>query len=116
MISAEVICDSISDHGKRLTTFKNRNPKFIHGEFMTHRVISRNASSSRAVPTKKLLEEVRSDSLRAGPVFWGANQKGMQAANELRHPTYEEDDKSGWTVGLSSKRIEGPLSFMSERD
>src|SRR6267154_1525330 len=86
MISAEVICDSISDHGKRLTTFKLRYPKFIHGEFMTHRVISRNASSSRAVPTAKLLEEVRSDALRAGPVFWGANQKGMQAAQELDAP------------------------------
>lgn len=84
MIEAEVICDSISEQQRhRLTTFKLRYPKFIHGEFMTHRVLSRNASSSRAVPTKKLLEEVRSDHLRAGPVFWGRNQPGMQAAEEL---------------------------------
>lgn len=83
MIRAEVICDSISVLGDRLTTFKLRYPKFIHGEFMTHRVISRNASSSRAIPTKKLIEEVRSDALRAAPVFWGKNQPGMQAAEEL---------------------------------
>lgn len=83
MIEATIICDSVSPQGKRLTTFKLRYPKFIHGEFMTHRVISRNASSSRAVPTKKLLEEVRSDALRAAPVFWGRNQSGMQAAEEL---------------------------------
>lgn len=83
MISAEVICDSVSEQDKRLTTFKLRYPKFIHGEFMTHRVISRNASSSRAIPTTKLLEEVRSNELRAGPVFWGKNQPGMQAAEEL---------------------------------
>lgn len=83
MIAAEVVCDSISPVGKRLTTFKLRYPKFIHGEFMTHRVLSRNASSSRAIPTSKLLEEVRSDELRAAPVFWGKNQKGMQAAEEL---------------------------------
>jgi thymidylate synthase ThyX len=83
MISAEVICDSISEQGKRLTTFKLRYPKFIHSEFMTHRVISRNASSSRAIPTAKLIEEVHSDALRATPVFWGKNQRGMQAAEEL---------------------------------
>lgn len=83
MIEASIICDSISPQCKRLTTFRLRYPKWIHGEFLTHRVISRNASSSRAVPTKKLLEEVRSDALRAGPVFWGKNQSGMQAAEEL---------------------------------
>lgn len=83
MIEAKVICDSVSPAGKRLTTFKLRYPKFIHGEFMTHRVVSRNASSSRAIPTAKLIEEVRSDALRAAPVFWGKNQAGMQAAEEL---------------------------------
>jgi thymidylate synthase ThyX len=82
-IKAEIICDSISREGKRITTFKLRYPKFIHGEFMTHRTISRNASSSRAIPTAKYLEEVRSDELRAAPVFWGANQRGMQATTEL---------------------------------
>lgn len=83
MISAEVICDSISPAGIRLTTMKLRYPKFIHGEFMTHRVFSRNASSSRAIPTSKLLEEVRNYDLQAKPVFWGKNQSGMSAAEEL---------------------------------
>jgi thymidylate synthase ThyX len=83
VIRAEVICDSISPQDIRLTTMSLRYPKFIHGEMMTHRVFSRNASSSRAVPTVKLLEEARSDALRATPVFWGKNQKGMQAAEEL---------------------------------
>lgn len=82
-ITAEIITDSISPAQIRLTTFKLRYPKFIHGEFMTHRRISRNASSSRAVPTAKLIEEVRNPELRAEPVFWGKNQKGMQAAEEL---------------------------------
>lgn len=83
MISAEVICDSISPSMKRLSTFKLRYPRFIHAEFMTHRMLSRNASSSRAVPTAKLIEEVRSETLRAAPIFWGKNQKGMQAVKEL---------------------------------
>lgn len=83
MITAEVICDSISEQGHRLTTMKGRCPKFIWQEFLTHRMFSRNASSSRAIPTTKYIEEVRSDALRAAPIWWGRNQKGMQAAEEL---------------------------------
>lgn len=83
MIAAKVILDSVSRQEHRPTSFELVYPKFIHGEFMTHRVFSRNASSSRAIPTEKLLEEVRTDALRAGPVFWGKNQKGMQAVEEF---------------------------------
>lgn len=83
MISAKVIADSVSPQGHRLTTFELRYPKFIHGEFMTHRTFSRNASSSRAIPTAKYLEEVRSLDHCAAPLSWGTNQKGMQAGAEL---------------------------------
>jgi thymidylate synthase ThyX len=65
MISAAIVADSVSPQDIRLTTFKLRYPWFIHGELMTHRVFSRNASSNRAIPLKKMLEEVRRDDLRA---------------------------------------------------
>lgn len=94
---ATVVADSVSEQWHRITTFQLRYWKAIHGEFMTHRVFSRNASSSRAVPVAKLLEEVRSDELRAGPIFWGSNKPGMQAGEEL-----EADDlweaRSRWTA------------------
>ena len=80
-ISAKIIADSVSPQGIRLTTLQLRYPKFIHGEFMTHRVFSRNASSSRAIPVERLIQDVLDDP--AMPVFWGKNQKGMQAAEEL---------------------------------
>lgn len=83
MIEARIITDSIGPNSPRLTTFVLRYPKFIHGEFMTHRMFSRNASSSRAIPVSKNLEEVRSDELRAAPVWWGKEQKGMQSGEEL---------------------------------
>lgn len=83
MIKAEVIADSVSPQGKRLTTFKLRYMRFIHAELMTHRMLSKNASGSRAVPTAKLIEEASDENLRASPIFWGKNQKGMQAAEEL---------------------------------
>lgn len=55
--------------------------RFILAEMNTHRVFSRNYRSSRAVPVKKLLEEVRTNP--AMPVYWGANRPGMQATGEL---------------------------------
>jgi thymidylate synthase ThyX len=81
MISAVVVADSISPAGKRLTTMQLRYPRFIHAEFMTHRVFSRNASSSRAIPVKKLIADLRREP--AMPVFWGSNKPGMQAGDEL---------------------------------
>jgi len=79
-ISAKVIADSISPEGIRLTTLQLRYPKFIHGEFMTHRVFSRNASSSRAIPVERLIKDVIDDPVY--PSYWGKNQPGMQAREE----------------------------------
>lgn len=78
-----IVEDSTSSERNRLTTWFLRYPKFIHGEFMTHRRLSRSASSSRAVPIAKMVEEARNPALRASPIFWGKNQKGMQAVEEL---------------------------------
>lgn len=78
---AEIIADSISQCNQRVTTFVCRYPRFIHSELMTHRVFSRNASSSRAIPVDKMIQAVIDDP--AQPVFWGKNQAGMQAAEEL---------------------------------
>lgn len=67
--------------GDVATTFELEYPRFIHSEFMTHRMFSRNAASSRAIPVAKTIEMVRSDP--AIPVHWGKNQPGMQADEEL---------------------------------
>lgn len=80
-IEASIILDSVSPAGKRLTTFLLRYPRFIHAEFMTHRAFSRNASSSRAIPVEKMIDQVVRDA--AWPEHWGANQAGMQAREEV---------------------------------
>lgn len=79
-ISAKIVADSISQ-GKRITTYELEYPRFIHSELMTHRVFSRNAMSSRAVPIEKMIEQVKTD--YASPLHWGKNQAGMQAKDEL---------------------------------
>lgn len=80
-IEAKIIADSISPEGKRITTMQLRYPRFIHAEFMTHRMFSRNASSSRAIPVKKMIEDLRRDP--AMPIHWGSNKPGMQAGEQL---------------------------------
>jgi hypothetical protein len=80
-ISAKVIADSVSPGGKRITTLVLTYPRFIHSEVMTHRVLSRNAASSRAIPVKKMMAQVRKDP--SHPVYWGKNQAGMQAREAL---------------------------------
>ena len=77
-----VIEDSLNPYNKiRITTLQLRYWRGIHAEFMTHRVFSRNASSSRAIPVSTFLKQVWNDP--ATPVHWGANQPGMKARTEL---------------------------------
>ena len=87
MYSTKIIADSISPVGKRITTFELTYPRFVHSELMTHRLFSRNSASSRAIPVKKMLDQIRNDP--ALPQFWGKNQAGMQAAEELDGPELE---------------------------
>lgn len=77
----KIIKHSISELGMPLITAQFKYPRFIHAEFMTHREFSRNASSSRAIPVHKMIQQVRQDP--AMPIHWGANQPGMQADNQL---------------------------------
>lgn len=79
--SARVLADSVGPSGKRLTTMEITYPRFVHSEFMTHRMFSRNSASSRAIPIGKMIGRVIDDPVL--PVWWGKNQAGMQATEEL---------------------------------
>lgn len=92
-ITAKIIADSISNTAHRITTFQLRYPRFIHAEFMTHRLFSRNASSSRAIPVEKQIEMIREDT--AMPSHWGKNQSGMQAEFEQDTPIIFGDGENG---------------------
>lgn len=79
--TSQIVLDSLSPDGIRLTTFQLRYWRPIHSELMTHRVFSRNAGSSRARPSAKIIEQVRNEPW--GPIYWGANEPGMQARTAL---------------------------------
>lgn len=83
-ISATIVLDSYSNqYDTRLTTIHMRYPRFIHSEIMTHRVFSRNARSSRAVPVKKMIEEIRNDPVI--PLYWHKNVPGMQGYEDCNN-------------------------------
>lgn len=80
-IVARVVAYSKSAHNnKKIITFELEYPRFIHSEFMTHRVFSRNSMSSRAVPIDRMIEQIVNNP--AMPIHWGKQQKGMQALEE----------------------------------
>lgn len=113
-ITAKVIEDSVAANGKRITTFQLMYPRFIHAEAKTHRIVSiddeqyvrleevsvmddtnlsRNASSSRAIPVMKMIERTLAD-----PAFFvhiGKNQPGMQA-NEQVSPEIAAQFRAEW--------------------
>ncbi len=68
--------------GANLYTFVLTYPRMILAEVNTHRMLSRNAASSRAIPAKKQRAAVLKDPFV--PYSVGQNQKGMQAGAELK--------------------------------
>lgn len=80
-ITAKIIAYSKAPSGQLIVTFELEYPRFIHGELMTHRLFSRNAASSRAIPVATIIDQVYNNP--AMPIHWGANQSGMQAKQEL---------------------------------
>lgn len=78
--SVEVLADSIGPAGVRLTTIEATLPRYILAELNTHRALSRNSASSRAIPVAKQIDKVMSS-----PVIpsFAMNQRGMQAGEAL---------------------------------
>lgn len=106
-IKVDIIADSISEAGKRITTFQLSYPLMIHAELMTHRVFSRNAASNRAIPVTRLINRTIEDP--AIPMVWGSNKPGMSAGAELG--LYKQFLLKGlWLGGLYSSAFFAYLS------
>ena len=91
--SAKVIADSLSPSGSRLVTMEVTFPRIVLSEFNTHRMFSRNSASSRATPVLQQL--IRLEENPFVPIYWGKNQKGMQAHEELS-PEHQEIAEAIW--------------------
>ncbi len=94
-VYAQVIADSISPEGVRLTTLEVQCHRFVLSEFNTHRVFSRNSASSRAIPVRKQLQYLRD--APAVPLSFPQEKAGMQGGDELDADLVEEA-RAEWLV------------------
>lgn len=94
-ITVKIVADSINSTGDRLITWCWEYWRGIHEEVMTHRDLSRNSASSRAIPAKKMRDWVTGRP--AVPFDWGKNQKGMQSSEEQVDPDL---GREWWLRGL----------------
>ena len=80
VIKAEVVADSLSIKGDRLTSLRITFPRIILAEINTHRMLSSNTSSSRAILFKKMVEAVQNPFI---PIAWQKHHSGMQGTEYL---------------------------------
>ena len=109
-ISAEIVADSISPQGHRITSYILTYPRFIHAELMTHRMFSRNSASSRAIPFEKMVKMVEEDPFI--PIAWQKDHRGMQGGEYLSEDNSRlrtkqwllaRDSAVEWSTALNSK-------------
>jgi thymidylate synthase ThyX len=105
MTKAKIIADSISEQSIRITTLELEFPRFLLAQFNTHRMFSRSAQSSRAVPVKDMISRIKSNGFV--PNFM-KNKAGMQA-DELFAFYEQKDFESHWVkvqdAAISAARI-----------
>lgn len=71
----------MSPDGRRLTTLEVTFPRFILAEVNTHRMLSRNSASSRAIPPEKQIDRVVNDPFV--PETFNRRVKGMGVGDAL---------------------------------
>lgn len=76
MIQATNVLTSHSPYGTKLMTINCTFPRIILAEVNTHRMLSKNSASSRAIPAWKLLKAIADNPFI--PVAWQKDHKGMQ--------------------------------------
>ena len=87
-ISATIVADSLSPQGDRLTSVLVTFPRIILSEINTHRMLSKNTSSSRAIPFHKMVEAVKNNPFI--PIAWQKDHKGMQGSEYAQYPDTED--------------------------
>jgi thymidylate synthase ThyX len=80
-VNAKVIADSKNEFGNRITTMVVTFPRIILAELNTHRMLSKNSASSRAIPFEKMVKSVEENPFI--PIAWQKDHKGMQGTEYI---------------------------------
>lgn len=81
-IDATIIADSKNQFGNRIISYVITFPRIVLAEFNTHRMLSRNSASSRAIPFNKMVEKVTTNPFI--PIAFQKNHSGMQGSEYLK--------------------------------
>ena len=68
MIKTEIVGHSLSPQGDELISVLCTFPRIILAEVNTHRMLSKNTSSSRAIPFNKMVEAIQENPFI--PIAW----------------------------------------------
>lgn len=115
--AANVLVDSINEHDVRLTSIQVNVPRMVLPELISHRALSRNSASSRAIPVNKLISSVLDNPFI--PDRFGANQSGM-VAEEFLGPEDEALAREAWLRArdlavLGAVGLNGGIDSVSDR-
>jgi len=123
MYDAKIVADSIMSEGHRLTTLEVVMPRIVLAEFNTHRALSRNSASSRAIPLHKMIKMVQDNPFM--PLAWMKEHSGMQGTeyfgNEETFASTNPMDKFASSVnadpatGLEPGGAKRIISLLEER-
>lgn len=118
-IVARVVADSISESGVRLMTYEIEYPRIILAELNTHRMLSKNSASSRAIPFAKVVEQLTAKPVRFGQANAGMQDKGEGFGGKIKvtcpdGDTYEFEPEEVW--GMARKDAISYAKFFKESD
>jgi len=112
MIKANIVADSRTERGNRITTMVVTFPRFILAELNTHRMMSRNSASSRAIPFEKMLKSVEENPFI--PIAWQKDHKGMQGTEYFTNADKITLDIGGSYAGGLTQNFEAEKLFKEE--
>ena len=93
-IKAEIVGHSLSPQGDELISVLCTFPRIILSEMNTHRMLSKNTSSSRAIPFHKMVKAVQENPFI--PIAWQKEHKGMQGSEYITDEKNLRRIKEDW--------------------
>ena len=97
-ISAKIVAHSIREgSGEELISYELVYPRIILAEVNTHKMLSKNTSSSRAIPFEKMVEIIEKDPFI--PIAWQKHHKGMQGVEYFESPLEQVIRDTLWLNG-----------------
>ena len=97
MIKEEIVGHSLSPQGDELISVLATFPRIILAEVNTHRMLSKNTSSSRAIPFNKMLEAIQTNPFI--PIAWQKEHSGMQGSEYFTSEFDIELLRQNWLKG-----------------